>query len=201
LLVHRRALSCGNADGGERGLFVPQLPARVGVVACDGACAVRSVARHCIRAGLLAAGLAAFGTAAAGAQTKEISILGQWEIVEAVPAPWADEKNHAALAAQGKQMLKLTITFEPKAVKSKNRAFECKRSVIYQPNEIVSDALFQGNLPEPNPAAAAARLGFPKGDVPGVDVRCLKALYTFHFRDPNTAMFNLNRVIYTLKRR
>ena len=26
--------------------------------------------------------------------------------------------------------------------------------------------------------AAAARLGFPKGDIPGVDVRCLKALYT-----------------------
>ena len=57
---------------------------------------MRSAACHCIRAGLLAAGLAAFGTAAAGAQTKEISILGQWEIVEAIPAPWADEKNHAA---------------------------------------------------------------------------------------------------------
>jgi hypothetical protein len=154
-----------------------------------------------LRAGLLAAAMAAFGAAAADAETKPISMLGQWEVVEAVPAPWADEKDHAALAAQGKRMLKLTITFEPKSVKSRNRAFECKRSVIYQPNEIVSDALFQGNLPEPNPSAAAARLGFPKGDVPGVDVRCLKAQYTFHFRDPDTAMFNLNRVIYTLKRR
>jgi hypothetical protein len=180
---------------------VPELLARIGVIISDRTGAVRSVACHCIRTGLLAAGLAAFGATAAGAQTKEISILGQWEVVEAVPAPWADEKNHAALAAQGKQMLKLTITFEPKAMKSRNRAFECKRAVIYQPNEIESDALFQGNLPEPNPSAAAARLGFPKGDVPGVDVRCLKAQYTFHFRDPNTAMFNLNRVIYTLKRR
>ena len=72
--------------------------------------------------------------------------------------------------------------------------------MIYTPNTIEVDALFQGNLPEPNPAGAAARLGFPKRDIPGVDVRCLKALYTFHFRDPDTAMINIGRVIYTLKR-
>src|SRR5438270_130069 len=52
----------------------------------------------------------------------------------------------------------------------------------------------------PMPAAAAARLGFPKGDIPGVDVRCLKTLHTFHFRDPNTALINIDRVIYTFKR-
>ena len=49
-------------------------------------------------------------------------------------------------------------------------------------------------------SASAARLGFPKGDIPGVDVRCLKALYTFHFRDANTALINFDRVIYTFKR-
>ena len=31
-------------------------------------------------------------------------------------------------------------------------------------------------------------------------MRCLKALHTFHFRDPNTALINLDRVIYTFKR-
>ena len=50
-------------------------------------------------------------------------------------------------------------------------------------------------------AAAAARLGFPRGDIPSVDVRCLKAFYTFHFRDADTALINFDRVIYTLKRR
>ena len=30
--------------------------------------------------------------------------------------------------------------------------------------------------------------------------RCLKALHTFHFRDANTALINLGRVIYTFKR-
>ena len=72
--------------------------------------------------------------------------------------------------------------------------------MLYKSNTIEVDALFQGNLPEPNPAAAAVRLGFPKGDIPSVDVRCLKALHTFHFRDPDTALINLDRVIYTLKR-
>ena len=84
---------------------------------------------------------------------------------------------------------------------SKFKLFNCKRRVIYEPNALEVDALFQGNLPEPNPAAAAAQLGFPKGDIPGVDVQMRQgAQFTFHFRDPNTALINLDRVIYTLKR-
>ena len=85
-------------------------------------------------------------------------------------------------------------------MKSKLKPFVCKSKVLYESNTIEVDALFQGNLPEPNPAAAAVRLGFPKGDIPSVDVRCLKALQTFHFRDLDTALINLDRVIYTLKR-
>ena len=85
-------------------------------------------------------------------------------------------------------------------MKSKFKPFDCKSKVIYTPNSIEVDALFQGNLPEPNPAAAATRLLLPKGDIPSVDVRCLKTLHTFHFRDPNTALINLDRVIYMLKR-
>jgi hypothetical protein len=130
----------------------------------------------------------------------EASILGTWRIVEAQGAPWAAPAAQAALTTAGKRMLNTEVIFAPGSVKSKFKPFDCKSKVIYTPNSIEVDALFQGNLPEPNPAAAAARLGFPKGDIPGVDVRCLKALYTFHFRDPNTALINLDRVIYTLKR-
>ena len=78
--------------------------------------------------------------------------------------------------------------------------FTCKR-VVYEDNSLEHDALFQGNLPEPNPAAAAARLGFQKGDVTGVDVNCVNAKYVFHFLDRGTAMTTINNVIYTLKRR
>jgi hypothetical protein len=78
--------------------------------------------------------------------------------------------------------------------------FACKRA-IYEANSLEHDALFQGNLPEPNPAAAAARLGFKKGDVPGVDVACVKAKYVFHFLDRDTVMTTINNIVYTLKRR
>ncbi len=134
------------------------------------------------------------------APAANVSILGKWQIVEAVPAPWSKPEEQAALAAAGKRMLNTEVTFAPGSVKSKFKPWDCKSKVLYTPNSIEVDALFQGNLPEPNPAAAAARLGFPKGDIPSVDVRCLKALYTFHFRDANTALINLDRVIYTLKR-
>jgi hypothetical protein len=135
-----------------------------------------------------------------GARAADISIIGKWEFVEAVPAPWSKPTSAAALKAEGNRMLKTEVTFAKGSVKSKFKPFDCKSKVIYTPNAIEVDALFQGNLPEPNPAAAAARLGFPRGDIPGVDVRCLKAQYTFHFRDADTAMINLNGVIYTLKR-
>jgi hypothetical protein len=129
-----------------------------------------------------------------------VSILGKWQIVEAVPAPWSRPEEQAALAAAGKRLLNTEVTFAPGSVKSKFKPFDCKSKVLYESNTIEVDALFQGNLPEPNPAAAAARLGFPKGDIPSMDVRCLKALHTFHFRDADTALINLDRVIYTLKR-
>ena len=129
-----------------------------------------------------------------------VSIFGTWRIVEAAPAPWSRPENQAPLAAIGKRLINTEVTFAKGSVKSKFKPFDCKSRVLYETNSIQDDALFQGNLPEPNPAAAAARLGFPKGDIPSVDVRCLKALHTFHFRDSDTAMFNYDRVIYTLKR-
>ena len=129
-----------------------------------------------------------------------VSIIGTWLITEATPAPWVSAGQQAALAAAGKRMINTEVVFAPGSVKSKFKPFDCKSKVLYESNSIEVDALFQGNLPEPNPAAAAARLGFPKGDIPGVDVRCLKSLHTFHFRDPDTALINIDRVIYTFKR-
>jgi hypothetical protein len=159
--------------------------------------AVGMTHRNACRAALILAALVMF---APNAPAAGVSILGTWQIAEAVPAPWAKPEERAALAAAGRRMLNTEVTFAPGTVASKWKALNCKSKVLYDTNSIEVDALFQGNLPEPNPAAAAARLGFPKGDIPGVDVRCLKALYTFHFRDPNTALINIDRVIYTFKR-
>ena len=147
--------------------------------------------------GLAAMAFVALVPAAAPAAS---SMLGTWEIVEAAPAPWSDPDDRAALVAHGKGLLNLTVTFAPGAVTSKLKLFNCKRRVAYESVELPIDTLFQGNLPEPNPTAIAVRMGFPKGDIPSVDVICVKAKFTFHFRDPDTALINLNRVIYTLKR-
>jgi hypothetical protein len=138
--------------------------------------------------------------APSGARTADTSIIGRWEIVEAAPAPWSDPADHAALTAEGKQLIKLVIDFTPTAVHSKFKLFSCKRRVAYEAIALPADALFQGNLPEPNPGAIAARMGFPKGDIASVDVKCINARFTFHFRDADTALINLNRVVYTLKR-
>jgi len=148
----------------------------------------------------LSAALTAMAAAALQTAAADISIIGKWQIVEAVPAPWAAPDDLAALTAEGKHMLKTEVTFAAGSLISKFKPFNCKSKVLYEANSIEADALFQGNLPEPNPTAAAAQLGFPKGDIPGVDVRCLKAQYTFHFRDANTALISINRVIYTFKR-
>jgi len=153
--------------------------------------------RNARRAALMLAALVMFAPNALAAGA---SILGTWQIVEAVPAPWVKPEEQAALAAAGRRMLNTEVTFAPGSVKSKFKPFDCKSKVLYATNSIEVDALFQGNLPEPNPAAAAARLGFPKGNIPGVDVRCIREQFTFHFRDPNTALINLDGVIYTLKR-
>ena len=174
---------------------MPDLPAR----GCARRRKIRMTRSGMLRTSLVCAALIALSVA--GGRASDISILGTWEFTEAIPAPWSNPENTAALQAEGMRMLGTEVTFAKGSVKSTFKPFNCKSKVIYTSNSIEVDALFQGNLPEPNPVAAAARLGFPKGDIPGVDVRCLKALHTFHFRDRDTAMININRVVYTLKRR
>ena len=134
-----------------------------------------------------------------GASAQEHSLLGTWEIVEAQPAPWTDEGQRASLAAEGKRLLKQVITFAPNEVISRHKALACRRAQ-YEPTDYEADAIFQGNLPEPNPTAHAVRLGFKKGENPGVDLKCTSGAYSYHFRDRNTVLTAFNNVVYTLKR-
>jgi len=108
--------------------------------------------RNARRAALMLAALVMFAPNALAAGA---SILGTWQIVEAVPAPWVKPEEQAALAAAGRRMLNTEVTFAPGSVKSKFKPFDCKSKVLYATNSIEVDALFQGNLPEPNPSAAA----------------------------------------------
>ena len=194
MLVRRRAIPLANAYGGERRLPLSGVPARGGVNAQRRPEMIVRVRPLWLAVLVLLSG------GWPDARAAGMSLLGTWQIVEAQPGPWLEQNQQAAYAAEGKRLLKLAITFAPQQVKSKYKALNCASSVIYETNSLEADALFQGNLPEPNPSAAALRMGFAKGEVPGVDVRCVNANYTFHFRDANTVLFNMNSVIYTLKR-
>jgi hypothetical protein len=136
----------------------------------------------------------------ANAAAQDNLLLGTWEIVEAQPAPWTEEGRRDVLAAEGKRLLKQVITFAPKEVISRHKTLACRRAE-YQTTDYEADAIFQGNLPEPNPTAAALRLGFKKGEIPGVDLKCRSGAYSYHFRDRNTALTAFSNVIYTLSRR
>jgi hypothetical protein len=194
LLVRRRSRAGADACGRERGLPLPGLPSNADRLGS----APHMIIHRLLR---LALACAMFAATTLAARAANISILGKWEIVEAVPAPWAQPNNRSTLAAIGQRVLQTMVTFSPQAMDSKFKPFNCKQHVLYESNVLEVDALFQGNLPEPNPSVAAARLGFRKGDVPGVDVRCLKETFTFHFRDPDTALISYDRIILTLKRR
>lgn len=144
--------------------------------------------------------LVLLAVAPCGAGAQDNALLGTWEIVEAQPAPWTEEGQRAVLVAEGKRLLKQVVTFAPKEVISRHKALACRRAE-YQTTDYEADAIFQGNLPEPNPTAAALRLGFKKGEIPGVDLKCRSGAYSYHFRDRNTALTAFNNVIYTLSRR
>src|SRR5262249_29404649 len=128
LLVHERKLPPADAGGRCRRLPLPGLLARhgregLGDEGTDGM-------KLRLWVGAVAIGV----TAAAQSIAADVSMLGKWRIVEAVPAPWAPQEQQAALAAQGKNLLKTEVTFAPGTVISKFKPFNCKSKVLYEPN-------------------------------------------------------------------
>ena len=137
---------------------------------------------------------------ATAAQAQSNPLLGRWQITTAVVAPWISaDKIHTIKEDQVRRFVKQQITFEAKAVKSPDPLLDCK-DPRYEPTTIPPQGLFQGNLPQPQ-AETAKLLGLPAGNVPGIDVACSNGRFSYHLRDKDTALFALDNVIYTLKRR
>jgi hypothetical protein len=136
---------------------------------------------------------------AATAQTNPL--LGRWQIASAAVAPWiAPDKIHTMIKETDvRRFVKQRITFEADSVKSRDPIFACK-GATYEPTRIPPEGLFQGGLPAPQGEIARA-LGLPDGPSPGVDVACPNSRFSYHLRDKDTALFALDNVIYTLKRR
>lgn len=129
------------------------------------------------------------------------TLLGRWQIEAAAVAPWVAPDKIATTVKEDevRRLVKQRITFEATAVKSGDPIFACK-GASYEPTRLPPEGLFQGSLPAPQSRIARA-LGLPDGLSPGVDVACPNSRFSYHFRDKDTALFALDNVIYTLKRR
>jgi hypothetical protein len=149
---------------------------------------------------LLAAGVSLMGTIARADDAAPI--LGKWVISDYRLAPWSRPQDAAQLKAAAKKLLKLQVTYTPKAVVAKNRAIACT-SAHYEKSSFPYDEIFQGALESLSTdarAKAVKDLGLPAEPVPGIELGCSTGEYSYHFRDPNTVMFALSDVIYILSR-
>jgi hypothetical protein len=142
--------------------------------------------------------LGLLGAAWLDAIAAENALFGKWQITEAAAAPWAPKQK--GQTAETRKLLNMPIIFAAKTMKSNYPTLNCS-DASFEVRSDPPDVLFQGSLLEPNQESVALSLGFPRGDVPGVEVNCSSGDFPFHFRDADTVLFALNNVVYTLKRR
>jgi hypothetical protein len=147
---------------------------------------------------LMLALLGSVGAAWLDAIAAENALFGKWQITDAAVAPWAAKQK--AQSAETRKLLNMQITFAAKTMKSNYPTLNCS-DASFEVQSDPPDVLFQGALSEPNQASVAQSMGFPRGDVPSVEVNCASGDIPFHFRDADTVLFALNDMIYTLKRR
>ncbi|RJF88432.1 hypothetical protein D3874_16585 [Oleomonas cavernae] len=135
--------------------------------------------------------------AGSAAHAADQTLLGAWKISDAVMAPWVAQQSPDEVAEMAK-LKGQPVTFAAHEVIAAS-VIGCT-DVGYEVTRIPPEGLFQGGLPEGRQAQAAAALGLPPGEVPGIDVACSTGLFSYHFRDASTALFALDNVIYTLTR-
>ena len=125
---------------------------------------------------------------------------GTWRVVKAEDAPWvgpkSDLKPHYEAVLKG-----ATITFGAKRVDGPSW-FACAKP-HYATEDLEADSLFEGGLDDADrgmttPKETAAKLGFTGQKFPTLETGC--AELSFHLAAPDTIIFGLNNVIYTLKR-
>jgi hypothetical protein len=160
---------------------------------------MHGTARSC--AALLLAGAVCLTGSSADADDA-VPILGKWVVSDYQLAPWSRPQDATRLKADAKKLLKLQVTYTPKAVVAKDRAIACT-SAHYEKSSFPYDEIFQGALGELYPEhrmKAVKDLGLPPEPVSGIELGCSTGEYSYHFRDPNTVMFALSDVIYILTR-
>lgn len=144
--------------------------------------------------------LFALSAAAALAQGAQPVLIGRWEVIQAAIAPWIGDKVEMVRESEVKKLLKQRIVFAAKAMTSQYPVLNCS-DATYEPTRMPPANLFQGALPDPHQAAFAKAIGFAGSEISGIDLACSTGRFSFHFRDRDTALFALDNVIYTIRRR
>jgi hypothetical protein len=137
--------------------------------------------------------------AAVPAQAQGV-FAGSWIVTKAEDAPWVGPKND--LKPHYEPALKNAVmTFHPKRVDAPSW-FACLKP-HYAITELEPESLFEGGLDDADrgmttPKESAAKLGFVGTKFPTLETGC--AELSFHLATPDTILFALNNVVYTLKR-
>ena len=126
------------------------------------------------------------------------AFAGKWLVTNAVVAPWA-QPNVSYKPAADPKFAHATFVF----AKDKLTApapFNCKAH--YKVMTVEYDYLFQGGLTDPEKQAKA--LGFANPKILNLEFACERAdadiEMDFHMADPDTVIFGLNDIVYTMKR-
>jgi hypothetical protein len=141
------------------------------------------------------AGLAAVTATAQSAEAAPTPFLGVWRIIETRVAPWAKPGESAFSPEEQRALVGSTVTYGKRAITA--RAPLGCAGPHYRWHDVAPDYLFQGTLTDPVNQARA--LGFG-ATIATLETGC-EGLIDFHFVDGRTAMFALNNMIYTLKKR
>lgn len=138
--------------------------------------------------------LAALAGTPAGAGTSQ-PFLGRWLIAGARPAPWV-VAGDAASAPADAGLVGLALVYERTRIRGP-RLLACARP-HYRMVAVEPEGLFQGNLTAP--AAQANALGYSGRAIQTLQTGCAGAI-DFHFVNARTALFALDNMIYTLRKR
>ncbi len=147
------------------------------------------------RSMLWAAALATIAPAPspAAAAANAVRYLGTWSISTATPASGANSAVRDL--AETRRLLGKRLTFTRAAIIAP-RPLAC-RSPRYAIKGYPPGMLFQGTLSDPGRQATA--LGFTRPTTPTLETGCDGPI-DFHFANGRTAMFELDDMIYTIRR-
>jgi len=125
---------------------------------------------------------------------------GSWTVTDAQDAPWVGPKSDLKPSYEA-ALRNAVITFRKNRVDGSSW-FACPKP-HYRVTELEPDSLFEGGLDDPGrgmtmPKETAAKLGFVGETFPTLETGC--AELSFHLAAPDTILFGLNNVIYTMKR-